>query len=100
MVAMMNMTPWHRRLGKDVQLANSLRGHVETTWAIARTYRGRGDRRRSRQGGRSWNAAPAVPTPSTRTEARGGDRRDLRRAPLVRSVRRTIGSGPVLTWRS
>ena len=37
---------------------------------------GRGDRRRGRQGGRSRNAAPAVPIPPTGTQTRGGDRRD------------------------
>ena len=37
---MMNMTPWHRRQGKEARLVNSLRGHVETTWAIACTLTG------------------------------------------------------------
>ena len=37
---MMNMTPWHRRQGKEARLVNSLRGHVETAWAIACTLTG------------------------------------------------------------
>jgi hypothetical protein len=39
-VAMMRMTPWHRRQGRDARLVNSLRGHVETMWAIACTLTG------------------------------------------------------------
>ena len=37
----MTMAPWRRRKGKkDAQLANSLRAHVETMWAIACTLTG------------------------------------------------------------
>jgi hypothetical protein len=39
-VAMMSMTPWHRRQGREARLVNSLRGHVETMWAIACTLTG------------------------------------------------------------
>ncbi len=34
------MALWRRRKGKDAQLANSLRAHVETMWAIACTLTG------------------------------------------------------------
>ena len=40
MVAMKTMTPWHRRQGRDARLVSSLRGHVETMWAIACTLTG------------------------------------------------------------
>ena len=40
MIAMMYMTPWHRRQGKEARLVSSLRGHVETMWAIACTLTG------------------------------------------------------------
>jgi hypothetical protein len=36
----MCMAPWRRGKGKDAQLANALRAHVETMWAIACTLTG------------------------------------------------------------
>ena len=60
-------------------------------------HRGRGDRHRGRQGGRSRNAAPAVPIPPTRTETRGGDRRD--RGGRRSCVQSTGSSGQVRCLR-